>query len=507
MKKFLCIFIFLIFATEVFTENAKEVKKEESNLVTLTLDSAINMVIHKNLTLQSAKYDLLMTDTDLQNYLQKYSIRLNAEASYVDQKAPASGLSASFGGNESTQFDTTLSISKLFSTGTMISAGITESLYDQNDLAIPNIKPEEDPAYHKPSLFFSIQQEFLKNAFGYADRKNLEMLKNSAVIRKEALLFQLSGLIVSALVDYWQVIIEENGLKNSKKAFDATVEIRDIIGRNTKFGLADSFELNQYESLVAASKSRLALSQFQRDVAYQKLLRTINLPAETKIQGVTELDNLLPKMDLEAAIETAFKKRTDYQNLLREIEINELNAALANHNALPSLNAFFTLSTMGQSDEFGTATEDTFAFDYPTWKVGFKVSYPLFDTGVKTAIRNAEYKLEQSKIKLEDLRKEIINEVTQKYKAVKLQFEIMQNTTTVMRESQIYYEKIMQNAKRGRFNSIVVKNALDSIIDARQKVLESLVQYNIALLQYDLAKNEIFERFQVDINDLMKNLK
>lgn len=99
------------------------------------------------------------------------------------------------------------------------------------------------------------------------------------------------------------------------------------------------------------------------------------------------------------------------------------------------------------------------------------------------------------------------DEVTEKYQAVHLQYNVMLNARTVMTESQIYYEKIMQNAQRGRFNSIVVKNALDSIIDARQRLLEAVVQYNIALLQFDLAKNEIFERYNIDIVAMLKQLK
>jgi outer membrane protein TolC len=171
------------------------------------------------------------------------------------------------------------------------------------------------------------------------------------------------------------------------------------------------------------------------------------------------------------------------------------------------MTAFYTLSTLGQSDVFSTAFNDATTTRYPTWKIGVSISYPLWDKGIKTAIRNAEYKFQQSQIKLAQLKKEVEDEVTEKYQAVHLQYNVMINTRTVMTESQIYYEKIMQNAQRGRFNSIVVKNALDSIIDARQRVLEAVVQYNIALLQFDLSKNEIFDRYNIDIAELLKNLK
>jgi outer membrane protein TolC len=482
-------------------------QKLQNSTLNLTLNTAIKMVLDNNPTLKSAKYDVLMSDTDFMTYLQKYSIRLNADGSYLDQTAPISGLASTLGGDKSYQYDAGLSVSKIFSTGTMLSLGVKETLYDQNDKIIRGLKPTEDPAYHKPSLSFTIQQDLLKNVFGVADRKNMAILKSISEMKRDTYIYQLSGLIVSALIDYWQVIIQENALKNSKKGLEATIQIRDIVGRNSSFGLTDSFELNQYQSLVAAAKSRFALSEFQRDQSMRKLLRTINMPADTKIQGVTELTEQLPELDLKKSLEVAFQKRTDYKNAVRNLEVSELNLSLADHNALPAMTGFFTISTLGQSDVMSTAFNDAMTTKFPTWKVGVSISYPLWDKGIKTAIRNAGYQLEQSRIKLAQLKKEVEDEVTEKYQAVLLQYNVMVNTRTVMTESQIYYEKIMQNAQRGRFNSIVVKNALDSIIDARQRVLEAVVQYNVALLQFDLAKNEIFEKYNIDVNELLKNLK
>jgi hypothetical protein len=46
----------------------------------------------------------------------------------------------------------------------------------------------------------------------------------------------------------------------------------------------------------------------------------------------------------------------------------------------------------------------------------------------------------------------------------------------------------------------VVKNGLDAMIETRQRELEALVQYNVALLQLDLAKNELFDRYKIDVN-------
>jgi len=51
----------------------------------------------------------------------------------------------------------------------------------------------------------------------------------------------------------------------------------------------------------------------------------------------------------------------------------------------------------------------------------------------------------------------------------------------------------------------VVKNALDAMIDSRQRELNALVQYNITLLRYDLATNFMFDRYKIDVNAYIPN--
>jgi hypothetical protein len=64
----------------------------------------------------------------------------------------------------------------------------------------------------------------------------------------------------------------------------------------------------------------------------------------------------------------------------------------------------------------------------------------------------------------------------------------------------LYYDRLLSNLRRGRFTAAVVKNGLDAMVATRQRELEALVAYNIALLQFDIAKNELFEKYKIDVN-------
>lgn len=51
----------------------------------------------------------------------------------------------------------------------------------------------------------------------------------------------------------------------------------------------------------------------------------------------------------------------------------------------------------------------------------------------------------------------------------------------------------------GKVPAVAMKNALDAMVESRQRELEVPGGYNVALLELDLAKNEMFERYNIDI--------
>ncbi|MCS6983738.1 MAG: TolC family protein [Leptospiraceae bacterium] len=476
--------------------------------VRFRLEDAIDYVMRHNLTLQSAKYDVIMSDTPLRRFEKKFAPQLSTEGKYTRVTNPVN-LQTAFG-NESQQAELSLSLTKIFSTGTMLTAGVRDTFFEV--LNAPGfgttfftIRP--DPPFHRPALFFSIQQELLKNAFGYTDRKQRELLRNATLSQRAATINLLSQVVVQVLIDYWQVTIRSSALENAILEENSTRNVRNIIANNTRLGLAESFELNQYNALLENAISKRKLAEQQLIDAQRKMLRSINMPPDTKIEGVTELVETLPaNLDPEEALKAAFQKRVDYQNAKNELERAKLQLEIEENNALPSLTASFSLTTQGQNQEFFPAFRTTFTLDYPVWSVGLKMTYPLWDEEIKTNLRNARFAITQARMRLENLTKEITDEIYSRLETVKLLHQVLSNSQKAAREAQLYYERLLARARQGKFNSVIVKQALDNLILLKQKELEARVNYNIALLQLDLAKNEIFERYNVNVEKYLKDV-
>ncbi len=489
-------------ARPVMGEETPPAGGEKSATITIagnviTLEQAIDLVLRNNLTLQSAKYNVIMSDSDFERFKGRFAPSLNMEGGYANRKSPPTGMSA-FTGDKQYQYDASASISKLFSSGTTISAGVKEVFFDANDPGVPGFVPKE-PGYHKPSMFVSLQQELLRNAFGRGDRLQKEMLNSAAQIQRAAIINELSGLVVSTLVDYWTITVQKSAVENARLELDSARQVRAIIAQNARYGLGELYDLNQYNALVASAEARLEASAQRHREAVRKLVRTMNMPADTKVEGVTDLVDALPRLDEDAAVKTAFEKRVDYRNARLMLENADRELGYHENNALPSLVLSMGLNTLGQDENYSPAMRDTASAKYPSWEARAKLTYPLDDRELKVNLRNAELKRRQAVIDLDRTKLEVRDDVLNSLEQVRLLHSTLGKARTARSESELYYQRLLARFRQGKATAVNLKFALDALVQARQGELEALVQYNVALLGFDLAKNEIFDRYNVDV--------
>lgn len=507
------LFVNVVYAQEQRTEPEKTqttTVEQNSNFtiggVTLTLPQAIELVIRNSPILQSARYDVLMSDSNYNQFMKKFGWNLSAGSSYNKTKFKMEPEN----GNDIWTWSLDAGIAKMFASGTFLNFGFKEVLTDRNDkdkkISIMGTDihlSHAQPALHKPAFFFSVQQELLKNAFGMNDRKTKRILHNTTEMIRSGLIYQLSALVVATLGDYWSVTIYKNALANARQEYNSTVQVRNIIARNLRVGLAERYELNQYNALVASATTKVKIVEQQLNDAVRKLVRTINLPADTKVEGVTNLVTHLLEVDVEKSIERAYKKRTDYTNLQKQLENALLSKDIAKNESWPSLKAGLSVTVQGQDKKFLPAFGETFTGKYPIVDVGLRLTYPLWDLDIKTKLRNADYKVKQLRIQVDQKEREIRDDVLSKSEMLKVRYEAYSQSENVLRESELFYKRLLERSGKGKISAVVLKSAIDSVTSARQNRLQSLVQYNLAILQYDLAVNQVFDKYNVDVEKII----
>jgi outer membrane protein TolC len=469
----------------------------------ITLGQAIEWAVKQNFDMLSVSYEVAMVDTMYQQFQKKFAPLLSLEGGGMYARYPPS-MQMLYGIDEK-RIDAKASIYKNFPSGTTIIGGLTHEYSDLSrdktaNLVIPGITQAMGPSKaHKPAVFLTVQQELLKNAFGINDRKMEKILKNSEKMKKEAVIFQLSLVIVKVIGEYWTVVMNKVSLENAELQVKETRKVRNITARNVRYGLADNFSLNYYNALVAGAEARVAAARQRYRNSLRSFLTTINVEDNVDVTGIAVFSNKYPEINAEEALKAAYRKRSDYRNALLNLETAEMMLKVSKNERLPSIIAELNLASRTENRSFGSSYGDTFKGKYPAIEGRLKLSYPLYDKDLKTKERNARFRVKQAKIQLDKYRRVVKDDIVAKIEEIETSYFLYRKAMEARKQSELFYKRMLGSLRRGRLNSALVKNGLDALVMSREQELQALVYYNISLLQYDVARNELFDKYQIEI--------
>ncbi len=483
--------------------------------VKITLGEAIKQAIKQNYDILGGSYDVAMADTYYQQFQKKYSIFLNAETGFGYQKyAPETKF---FTGKDSKKFDASVALTKIFSSGTMVTAGVKHEYQKQTPMDIEWLDVYDAPGgnvsgtmplgafgaseYNNPVFFVSIQQELLKNFLGKNDRRLEKQLKNATIMQKEQIIAMLSMVVVGVIADYWNVAVNKVKVDNAELNLKETRRVRNIMMRNVRLGLADSFNTNYYNMLVSGAEASLAQAKQDYRNALRKFLTTVNMSETVDVAGTVILTNTLPAVDEAAALKSAYEKRADFRSAKLALENAEMELKIKKNEGLPSLTAEVNANTMGYNERFGTSYGDAGKFSYPGIEARLKLSYPLDDREQKVNERNARFKLKQAKISLDKTRRTVRDEMKTSMETIQTSHTLYTKAHNARVQAEAFYFKMLKNLRRGRLDSATVKNCRDAMTQTRQSELEALIYFNLSLLQFEVAKNELWEKYNINVDD------
>lgn len=474
----------------------------------LTIEEAVRMVLQHNSDLKLQRLELLKSDTEeIKNDSQYNPV---AGLKYQGLKRIEKPLGSTvFSGTEIYSDTVAASVRKLFSTGTYFEIEASHNRQDTNAGESPAVQGTllaqlAQPPLYSSALKVTLRQELLKNAFGYAQRRLNRIARNKSLIQREALINNLSQMIVKTMVDYWSLSIAQEAVDTATILLTNTQNVRAITARKLRLGLAEYFELNQWNAVVAQTESQLRNAQLQRDTARSQLLRTLNLNPNLEFTGETELAGELPKnLDQAADLKYAYDTRPDLKNLRLQMENARAALEIARNQQLPSVTLGGALAHRDFSFQKNSSFREVPSGRYPEYSVEFKVEYPLWDEGTKVDVRNAKVSLRQLDEQQRLLRRQIEDDIREGLQRIETNYEVLKKAEEAEKQTQAYYYGLVGRYRQGRFTAVAVKNALDALAQSRQALMQARVNFNISLVRYELARNSIFKKFRIDIEKVV----
>lgn len=521
--------VFIIFgvlfgiAAEEKTNEKKTVKNKyktipldsSGNPLPLTMAQTIKIVLENNDDVSLQQLEILKSDTDLIKDESQYSPVLESGYSYsktINKKFPTYANE----GNISDTGRAYAKISKLFKSGTSFQVEGSDTRIDSNANEVnlgdqivgsggDSLRPKRP--VHQGAVSVGLKQELLKNAFGYNQRRINSINKNNAKILRENLIFQLTSIVVDALINYWNLSIADEQLKTSKLLLQNTKNIRTITIRKRNIGLAESFEVNQWNALVSSAKTNLELATLDRDNKQRELLRVMNLNPGLNLTGKTRLENVKPN-DINPVedLKYAYNTRPDFQGIRLKMENAKKSYELSENALLPSVSLGGNYSSRSYGRHSRSAYNEVPNNRYPDYGVEFKVEYPLWNESARVDSRNARINLQKLRIEERKLHRQIRDEINSGKSTIEVTYNAVQNAKDALGQTEAYYKGLIYRYRQGRFNAVSVKEALDQLVKSRQAYTEALVNFNISLIRYDFVRNKVFVRHKIDIYKVIDKL-
>ena len=504
--------LFLLFL--VFSVNA-----EESNpkVLRLSLKDTVKQVIETNATVQNAKFEILKADTPIYKNESKFTWKIIGEALKSETKLPYN--QNNFLSGTKLQTDKlSAGVEKQFSTGTYFMAEVSTIRFDSNALENPYTTPSAfaflgvKPLY-TGAVSVKLSQELLKYSFGRTEKIKEQMLRTQATMQQDSLIFQLTQLVTQTLVEYWSLSVADSSVLTFERLLANAKNIRNLTARKQAIGTAERFEQSQWNSVVASVESQVERAKLERDDAKRRLQRILGISHNTEINGVTDLVETLPELNLEKDIEYALENRVDLKNLRKQKELSKQGLIVAEDEDMPSLKVSGTASSRAQSlispqDNYYLGNYNGIrSWKYPEYRADITLSYPLWDQGVKTSIRDAQVNVKEITDMEFALKREIEDELKTRYEAVKSSHTVLITAKQTEEETKKFYEGLVTKFVQGRYSALAVKNALDAYTQAQLVGFQAKINFNINLLRYDLAKNYIFEKYDIDVYKILDELK
>lgn len=358
----------------------------------LTLEQAINRALNANRTIKNARYR-----SESQEHL------LDSAASEFEFKfvpSISTGIRGNgFDGNEN-NIDIGFVLQKKFITGTKVTVGPsmrrTESGYNTR-FGMSMVQPLLSD-FGKDVNYDGIQKA------EYAIRSSKRGLYQTKV---NTVLETISA--VYDVIKQKEIVELHDSLALRMYGYAKSAKVREEVGGSTAM---DSYRA---EIKLKDIEDKLTIASNAFRDAKDRLKFILAIPLETEIDVTAPLTVDRVDLDLDTAIEIAFKNRVELEQIKDEIKEAERSSRIAKKKVLPDVNLVFDYSS--SSGVYDSASSN--GFDDGLWGLRLESTTDIARTAKKAAYKQSLVNTRSSKLNLESRQEEIINQVRRELYALK----------------------------------------------------------------------------------------
>ncbi len=465
----------------------------------LSLDEAVARALESNVDIAVERYNPELSAQGVisaQGYYDPY-LYANLSKTSTDTK----GTSALSGG---TTVNTKSDVWN-FGLGIPIQTGANFTLgFNNNKRDTNNQFSTFNPVYNS-SLNIGLTQPLLKNFKIDGPRQALRVARKNREMSDVSFRQSVINTVATVKGYYYVLLYSIDNLAAAKKSLDLAQKLLDENNIRVKVGTMAPLDVISAQSEVAAREEGVIVAENALANAEDNLKRAIfpaNDPAmwSTKVVPSDRPSAEPVPVNIEAAVRSALENRTDVVSARKNLEKADINLDYTRNQLLPQLDLVANYGGTGAGGTqirdangpivppipggYGDALSDVFGADYPTWTLGFNISYAIPNRSAKASAASARLTKDQLLASYRRLELQVAAEVRTAGRAVESGFKRVASTQAARRLAAERLDAEEKKFQAGMSTNFLVTQAQRDLATAEVSELQAVADYRTSVVNF-----------------------
>lgn len=460
-------------------------------VVRLTLDEAIQRTIENNYAIRIQTYNPAIEATRIVEAEAAFDAVYFANASYNRQDRPSP---SALVGTQSDARNLDTGVRKLLSTGATIQASYSLNRQKSN-LVFQTL----NPSYFN-QFIMELRQPFLRGFGLDFNRSRIELARLDETISQERMRREIREVIFNVEQAYWRVDqLRRDVVISSRLLTNLETILRWLTERQDAGFDVYPIQLNQTATRIEVNQAefiRTVNQLYNAETALKSLMNDpeLNLSEDVEIIPVS-LPTVEPLVvDQLSEITTALSHRAELHEAKLSIEKAQIAIGVAKNQALPRLDLLFRYMIDGLGGNPDRALKQLSEDDFHEYLVTLQFEWPIGNRGPQAAIRRARYQQAQAINAHRAAIENVIREVKVAIRDLKSAYDQIGPSLKASEASRDQLRATRERMIRRDPASLEVElNAHQTLAGSRRRLLNSVIEYNIALANLERQKGTLLE--------------
>src|SRR6266581_1829403 len=410
---------------------------------------------------------------------------------------------------------TTFGYAQTFQTGTNFQTSFNASKLSNNDiLSLVNPSIATD-------LQFTVTQPLLRNFGLFPNRAPILIAQRNLKQARASFQGEVSDIILRTVSNYWNVILAREALVVQRKSLEEAQKSYDHDKKALGLGALPPLDIYRSESQVASRRVGVIQAEYALKQAEDQFRQIVGADLDPAIR-VLDLELIdqpeplgdLPNTDIATALARALANRSEFEAARQQLASDELIIRLAHNSLKPDLElSGFYIGNGVAGNEFNTATPpqligktglgdslgQTFHFTYPAYGAALSLSLPVKNHSAEANLADADASRRRDQYRERQTSQNITLEVTNAVHALEQAKLSMEASKVALDLAQKSLRADERKYELGAETVFFVLDAQTQLAQAELNLIQSQVNFQIAVAQLDHSTGDLLEHHHVEI--------